>query len=277
MAEFWEDKTVMVTGGGGSIASEVIVSLLEKPVHAVRAFDASEDALFRLTHRVERNPRLRTLLGDIRDRERVKMAIDGVDMIIHTAAVKNIEVSEANVPETLRVNVEGTVNLVECCMREKPDRFIFVSSDKAADYTSLYGVSKYAGEKTVLWASRVAMKTIYGCVRLGNVMETRGNVFDTWSEEQSKGKPLSITHPDMKRFFMHVGEASAFIIKSLEVMENGCIYVPKMKEYSVMGLANTISPRVNVIGVRPGEKMREVLIASGEKPEDRGDYWLIRG
>ena len=277
MAEFWAGKTVMVTGGGGSIASEVIAKLLAKPVHAVRAFDVSEDSLFRLTHRVEGNPRLRTLLGDIRDRERVKMAIDGVDMILHTAAIKNIEISEANVPETLRVNVEGTVNLVECCMREKPDRFLFVSSDKAADYTSLYGVSKYAGEKTVMWASRVAMKTIYGCVRLGNVMETKGNVFERWFKEHGKGEPLSLTHPDMKRFFMHVGEASDFIVRTLETMGNGCIYVPKMKEYSVIDLAKTISPNVNIIGVRPGEKMREALIASHEKPEDRGDHWLIRG
>lgn len=238
-------------------------------------FDLSEDGLFKLQRKIS-DSRLRTLLGDIRDRERVKMALNKVDIIVHAAAVKNIEVSEYNAAETCRVNVEGTINLVETAMQEQVKRFLFISSDKAASYSTLYGATKFLGEKITVWASRISLNTVFSTVRFGNVFESRGNVFEVWYNEEKSGKPLSVTHPEMKRYFWHLGEASDFVIQMCEKMENGCIYIPKLKEYSILDLAKQHGGEIRIIGLRKGEKMREILFAEHEKVEEAEEFWVIK-
>ncbi|MBI4128402.1 MAG: SDR family NAD(P)-dependent oxidoreductase [Parcubacteria group bacterium] len=275
----WAGRTVLVTGGAGSIGSAVVTRILEAPVHALRVFDVNEDALFKLGRRVNKDSKMRLLLGDIRDRERVKMAIRGVDTVLHLASVKNIEVSEYNASEACRVNIEGTINLIETCLKASVDRFLTVSSDKAAKYSTLYGATKYIQEKLTSWAASISDETVFASARFGNVVETRGNVFEVWRKENSEGKPLSVTHPDMKRYLWHLSEAAEFIVNRVEDMENGYIYVPKMKEHSILELAKQYGKTgsFSIIGLRPGEKIREDLMFDFEKGEDRDTYWAIKG
>lgn len=281
MNSVFDNVTVLITGGAGSIASEVVSELLLKQVRAVRVFDNNEDALFKLKRRFQGDLRLRLLLGDIRDRERVKMAMKDVDIVIHTAAIKNIEVSEYNAAETCRINIDGTINLIENAMQLGVKRFLFISTDKAAEYSTLYGATKYVGERLTIWASRISTNTVFSAVRFGNVMETRGNVFTVWKKEDAEGKPLSITHPEMKRFFMHIDEAAKFIVSTVENMESGYTYIPKMRFYRLKDLAEAFNKGktgVNLIGLRSGEKMEEVLFTSHEqtKLEDCGSHWKIK-
>lgn len=280
----WINKTILITGGAGSIASQVVKELIKLPVKTVRVFDIDENALFKLGREIGNNNKFRPLLGDVRDRERVKMAVNGVDIIIHTAAIKNIEVSEYNAPETCRTNIDGTTNLIEIAMSHNINKFIFISSDKAVVSSTLYGATKYVGEKLVMWASKISLSTKFCVLRFGNVIETRGNVFDVWRKDLEMKRPLTITDTNMTRYFWHINEATTFILDRTLDMVNGYIYVPKMKEKNIMDLAcefikeNNIKLEYNVIGLRCGEKMDEYLFSVyDESPTDKGSYWEIKG
>jgi len=268
----------LVTGGAGSLGSAVVKHLLSyNHLHAVRVFDSNEDALFKLKRELD-SPKLRTLLGDIRDRERVKMALEGVDCVIHCAAVKNLEVSEYNAPETTRVNIEGTNNLIETFIRTKGKVFVFVSSDKAVEYESIYGATKFVGEKLTTWASRVTSEDKqFVVIRTGNFFESRGNVFEVWAKEMKANKPISITDPTITRYFIHIDEAASFVVSVVKNPRNGAIYVPKMQNYKIMDLAKKTGAEFKVIGLRDGEKMMEELMTEKEKlmAEETDDRWII--
>ncbi|WKT58300.1 SDR family NAD(P)-dependent oxidoreductase [Candidatus Nitrosotenuis chungbukensis] len=204
-------KTILITGGAGSIGSEITRELLRFPVKTIRVFDSDEYSLYRLSKSVD-DARVRFLLGSILDKDRLEVAGQNVDIIIHTAAVKNIEITEFNPLETIDINVIGLMNLIKMAMRNKPKKFLNISTDKAAEATTLYGSTKSLGEKLTTWAGQHVTTTKFATARFGNVMETRGNVFELWREEKERGKPLSITHPDMKRYFFNVNEACKFCI-----------------------------------------------------------------
>lgn len=272
----FDDETVLVTGGAGSIGSQLVKKLLDYPVRSVRVFDNDEYELFLLNRRL-RDKRLRLLLGNIIDRERVKLALRGVDSVYHLAAVKNIEISEFNCPQCVRANVDGTINLIECSLESRPKRFIFCSSDKAVEYTLLYGATKFLGERITLWAHRVQDDTKFSVARFPNVRETRGNVFEVFDEQRRRGEPLTLTHPEMRRYVMGVDEAVDFIIKASEVMKGGEIFVPaKVKEYKISDIAG--STKVKVIGARVGEKLSERLMTPEEEEiaVREGSMWIIR-
>ena len=270
-------RTVLVTGGAGSIGSALVEKILEYPIKSIRIMDIDEHALFRLG-RTLKNPKARLLLGNILDKERIEMACNNVDIIFHTAAIKNIEISEFNPIETIDTNINGTVNLIKTAMKTKPKIFINVSTDKAAESSTLYGSTKNLGEKLIFWAGKHLPPTKYASIRFGNVIETRGNVFEVWDEEKNLNKPLSITHPDMRRYFFKIDDAVNFILKCLPKASKGEIYVPKMKSYKITTLAKKISNKHKIIGPRPGEKMNEILIAESEKQNmiEKKDMWIIQ-
>lgn len=272
-----KNKTILVTGGAGSIGSSVVKRLLEYPVKAVRVLDIDEYGLFLLKRQVE-DPRLRPLLGNVLDKERIELAADEVDIIIHIAAIKNIEISEFNPIETIDTNINGTVNLIKMAMRNKPKKFLNISTDKAADASTLYGSTKQLSERLTTWAGVHTKKTKFASVRFGNVIESRGNVFDVWKREAENNKPLSITVPTMKRYFFHVDEAVNLIFKSLLQMKTGEIFIPKMKKYTLKNLALKFSKKHKIIGLRPGEKMEEILLTEVEKKHaiEKKDMWIIQ-
>ncbi len=272
-----KNKTILVTGGAGSIGSVLVAKILEFPVKTVRVLDIDEHALFKLNRSVN-DKRLRLLLGSITDKERIEMAGYKVDIILHLAAIKNIEISEFNPIETIDTNVQGMINLIKMSMINKPTKFLNVSTDKAAEASTLYGTTKQICERLTSWAGVHMGQTKFASIRLGNVIETRGNVFEIWKEEKEANKPLSITHPKMERYFFHVDEAVEYILKCITLVNLGEIFVPKMKSYMIKDLASEISKKHKIIGLRQGEKIEETLITQEEKKnaQEKDDMWIIR-
>ena len=272
-----KNKTILITGGAGSIGSAITKKLLQFPVRSIRVLDIDEHALFRLKREVN-DKRVRYLLGSILDKERIEMAGFKADIIIHTAAIKNIEISEFNPIQTIETNIMGTVNLIKMCMTTKPKKFLNISTDKAADATTLYGTTKNIGEKLTSWAGSHVSPTKFASARFGNVIETRGNVFEVWNEEKKGGKPLSVTDPNMKRYFFNLEEAVNFVLECLVEIKNGEIFVPKMKLFKVVDLANKISKNQKTIGIRKGEKINEILMNTEEKERtiEKNNMWVIK-
>ena len=272
-----KNKTILITGGAGSLGIVLTKKLLQYPIRTVRILDIDEHALFKLKRRID-DSRLRLLLGSVLDQERVEMAGNKIDIIFHLAAIKNIEISEYNPIETISTNVNGTVNMIKMAIRNKPKKFINISTDKAAEATTLYGITKHLSEKLTSWAGIHIGTTKFGSLRFGNMIETRGNVFEIWNEELKNNQPLSITDPLSERYFIHTEEAADVILRCLPLISTGEIIIPKMKSYNIKEAAMKLSKNHKKIGLRPGEKIREILITETEKKlaEERKDMWIIR-
>jgi len=259
-----KNQVILITGGSGSLGSELTKTLLKYPVKSVRVLDINEHALFQLKREIN-DPRLRLLLGNILDVDRINMAGSDVDIIIHAAAIKNIEITEFNPIETIDSNINGTVNMIKMAFRNKPKKFLNISTDKAANALTLYGTTKQLGERIISWAGVHTTGTKFASVRFGNIIESRGNVFEVWQNENKENKPLSITDPNMRRYFFHIDEAVDFVLSCLTMTQKGEIFIPKMKSYVIKDLASKISSKHKIIGLRQGEKMNEVLITDAEK------------
>lgn len=271
------DKVILVTGGAGSIGSALVKKLLDYPVRTIRVLDINEHALFRLKRSVN-DSRLRLLLGSVLDKERLEMAANNADLVIHTAAVKNIEISEFNPIETIDINTNGTVNMIKMAIKNKPKKFLNISSDKAADPSTIYGITKQLSERLTSWAGIHIPSTKFASIRFGNVIESRGNVFEIWDEELKNNQSLSVTHSLTERYFFHIGEAIDFILDCLPLANEGAIFVPKMKSYNIKQLATKLSHKHKIIGLRRGEKLKEILITAEEKriAEERKNMWIIK-
>ena len=271
------NKVVLITGGAGSIGSEIAKTILKYPVKTVRILDINEHALFKLKRSIN-DERLKFLLGDILDNNRVEMAMNYADIVINAAAIKNIEISEFNPIETINVNINGIVNLIQTSIRTNPKKFLNISTDKVADASTLYGTTKQLGERLTSWAGAHIQSSKFASVRLGNVMETRGNVFEIWKEEAENNKPLSITDPKMERYYFHVNEAVDFILSCIVKMKQGEIFIPKMKSYKMIDLASKYSKKHKIIGLRQGEKLNEILMTESEKEiaKEEKNMWVIK-
>jgi UDP-N-acetylglucosamine 4,6-dehydratase len=272
-----KNKIILITGGAGSIGSALTAELLNYPVRSIRVFDNDEHSLFQLKQSLN-NSKIDLLLGDILDKDRVDYAMKDVDIVIHTAALKNIEITEYNPLQTIDTNVNGTVNLLKMAIKHNPKKFINISTDKVVESSTLYATTKQIGERLTSWAGKHMKNTKFATIRFGNVIETRGNVFEVWKKQSENNQPLSITDPKMKRYFFHMDEATNFIIQCIVQMKTGEIMIPKMKLYKIKDLATKISKKQKIIGFRQGEKLQEVLITDEEKKnaQNRGNMWVIK-
>ena len=272
-----KNKVVLITGGAGSIGSSLTKTLLDYSVKSIRVFDNNEHALFKLSHSLN-DSRVEPLLGDILNKDRIELAVLGSDIIIHTAALKNIEITEYNPIEAIDVNVNGTINLLKSIIRNKSQIFINISTDKVAESSTLYGATKQLGERLTNWAGPHIDTSKFATVRLGNIIETRGNVFEVWNEQLKNNLPLSITDPKMKRYFFHMNEAVDFILQCMLHVNKGEIFVPKMKLHTIIDLASKLSKNQKIIGARQGEKLQEILITEEEKKisEEKENMWIIQ-
>ena len=272
-----KNQVILITGGAGSIGSSLTNFLLNYPVKSIRVFDNNEHALFKLSHSLD-DSRVQPLLGDILNKDSMDLAVLDTDIIIHTAALKNIEITEYNPIETIDVNVNGTINLIKSVIKNKPKIFINISTDKVAESSTLYGTTKQLGERLTNWAGPHIHTTKFATVRLGNIIETRGNVFEVWNEQLKNNLPLTITDSKMKRYFFHMDEAVDFILQCMLHVNKGEIFVPKMKLYTITDLALKISKNHKIIGPRQGEKLQEILITEEEKSisKEKENMWIIQ-
>ena len=272
-----KNKVVLITGGAGSIGSSLTKILLDYSVKSIRVFDNNEHALFKLSHSLN-DSRVEPLLGDILNKDRVELAVLGSDIIIHTAALKNIEITEYNPIEAIDVNVNGTINLIKSVIKNKPKIFINISTDKVAESSTLYGTTKQLGERLTNWAGPHVDTTKFATVRLGNIIETRGNVFEVWNEQIENNLPLTITDPKMKRYFFHMNEAVDFILQCMLYVNKGEIFVPKMKLHKITDIASKLSKNQKIIGARQGEKLQEILITEEEEKisQEKENMWIIQ-
>jgi len=271
------NKTILVTGGAGSVGSAIVKELLNYPIKQIRVIDIDEHALFRLNRSLKNN-KVRYLLGDILDKERIEMAGYSVDIIIHLAAIKNIEISEYNPIETVNTNINGTIAMIKMITKNKPKKFLNISTDKAVESSTLYGSTKHLGERLVSWAGiHLNPPTKFATARFGNVIETRGNVFEVWNEEIKNNKPISITDISMERYLFHLDEAVEFVLMCLPLVNNGEIFIPKMKSFKLKQIAKTFSKNYKIIGIRRGEKLKEVLMSKAEKEiaVEKKNFWII--
>lgn len=279
---FTDNKVVLVTGGAGSIGSVLVKKIVSGSPNSVRILDSSEYNLWKLKRDLQDNgsESVRLLLGDIRNKERVDFAMKGVDVVFHLAAIKNIYISEYNPFELIDTNIGGLEKIIASALKYKPERFLFISSDKAVNPTSMYGMTKTIGEQLISWADSISKETVFSSLRFGNVQQSSGNVFEIWEEQRRKGLPLTVTDERMERYFFDINECVDFIIRAGYLsVSKGEIFVPNMKEYRVIDMAREISNNIKITGIRKGEKLKEMLMTVEEKkkakPIDDFSIWVI--
>lgn len=274
------EKTVLVTGATGSFGTEFIRTVLEShDVKAVRAFSRDELKQSELRRKVD-DSRLRFLLGDVRDLERLRIATRGVDVIVHAAALKQVPACEYNPFEAVQTNIVGTQNVITAAIENEVSLVLGLSTDKAPFSATLYGATKLVAERLLSQAGVYVDPEItrFGAVRYGNVLGSRGSVVPIF-REQAKSGVVTITDPRMTRFWMRLDQAVEFVLSSLPLVRDGETFVPKIPSASISDLVDVLAPDAErlVTGVRPGEKLHEVLLTEDESRNayDVGDRYAI--
>jgi len=277
MKNIFKNKNILVTGGCGSIGSEIVKQLLVYDPNVVRILERSEAAHFRLNQEIQ-SPKLRPLIGDICDKRRVDRSMRGIDIVFHAAAMKHVSMCEYNPSEAISVNVLGTQNLVDAAIEQGVKRFVGISTDKAVNPTSTMGATKLLSEKIISNASISGGSQIrFGCVRFGNVLASSGSVIPLFERQIKDGDAVTITSKSMTRFFMSIPDAVALVLGAARLAQRGEIFVLKMKAMKIIDLAEVLveelAPRYGkdpkrikyrVIGMRPGEKEHEPLMTKEE-------------
>ena len=264
----WKNQVVLITGGTGSFGKKFTKILLEeKQPKKIIIFSRDELKQHEMQVGGYHHESLRYFIGDIRDRERLVRAMHGVDIVVHAAALKQVPACEYNPMEAIKTNIMGTANVVEAALDAGVKKVMTISTDKAVSPANLYGATKLAAEKLTIQSNAYAAgsATRYSCVRYGNVVGSRGSVVPLFLKQRASGK-VTITDDRMTRFWLSLDQGVRFVIDCIEQMEGGEVFVPKIPSTKVIDLARAISPDadVNIIGIRPGEKLHEMLISEDE-------------
>jgi len=264
----WTEQIILVTGGTGSFGKKFIAMMLAE-YHPAKLIVFSRDELKQHEMRVAgfNHPSLRYFIGDVRDVERLRRAMHGVDLVVHAAALKQVPACEYNPMEAIKTNILGSSNVVEAALDVGVKKVLALSTDKAVNPINLYGATKLAAEKLLIQSNSYAggMATRFSCVRYGNVVGSRGSVVPIFLQQKASGK-LTITDERMTRFWLTLEQGVRFVIHCIENMHGGEVFVPKIPSMKIVDLAKAIAPGTNleVVGIRPGEKLHEVLISEDE-------------
>ncbi len=264
----WKNQVVLVTGGTGSFGKKFIEIMLKdyQPKKLI-IFSRDELKQYEMQAAGFNHPSLRYFIGDIRDRERLVRALNGVDIVVHAAALKQVPACEYNPMEAIKTNIMGTSNVMEAALDAGVRKVLALSTDKAVNPVNLYGATKLAAEKLVVQSNAYAAGTAtrYSCVRYGNVVGSRGSVVPVFLKQRESGK-VTITDDRMTRFWLSLEQGVRFVISCIEQMEGGEVFVPKIPSMNVTDLARAIAPKakIDIIGIRPGEKLHEVMISEDE-------------
>ena len=273
-------KTILVTGGTGSFGVAFVETLLrEHDPGVVRVYSRDEFKQLQMRERIG-DEKVRYLIGDVRDRERLMRAFDGVDVVVHAAALKQVPTAEYNPIEAVRTNIDGTVNVINAAIDRGVSQLMFLSTDKAVEPINLYGATKLVAEKLCVNANvyNTPRGTFISCTRYGNVLGSRGSVVTTFLQQRANGV-LTITDQNMTRFWITVEQGVNFVIDSIERMVGGEVFIPKIPSMRLKELSEAVAPdaRHEIIGARPGEKSHEALISREESARAviYDDYFMI--
>jgi FlaA1/EpsC-like NDP-sugar epimerase len=279
LEEAFGNKKILVTGGTGCIGSEIVRRLLRYKPNVVRIFSNDEDHTFRMMQELGLRSDLRFLIGDVRDKERLIRAMEDIDIVYHAAALKHVPLCEYNPFEAIKTNVLGTQNLIEAALTSGVEKVINISTDKAVNPVNTMGATKLLAEKLIIDANlyKGLKKTIFSCVRFGNVLFSRGSVIPLFEEQIRQKKPITITDPDMTRFMMSIPETINLVFKATIMAKGGEIFILKMPVVRLGDLIDVIIEkylpkygynkgdiRKEIIGPRPGEKLFEELMTEIE-------------
>lgn len=274
------NKTVLVTGGTGSFGKKFIIKALEQDVKKVIVFSRDELKQYEMKQEFT-DDRIRFFIGDVRDKERLDRAFDGVDIVIHAAAMKHVDACEYNPFEAIKTNINGAQNVVEAAIDCGVEKVIALSTDKACSPVNLYGATKLASDKLFVAANSYvgAKKTSFSVVRYGNVVGSRGSVVPFFKKIKETGT-VPVTDERMTRFWITLDQGVQFVLDNLERMHGGEIFVPKIPSMKVIELAKAIAPEceIEIIGIRPGEKLHEAMIMEDDARHtvEFDDYYVIQ-
>jgi UDP-N-acetylglucosamine 4,6-dehydratase len=264
----WKNKVILVTGGTGSFGKKFIEIVLKEYTPAkLIVFSRDEQKQHEMRQAGFDHPNLRYFIGDIRDYQRLRRAFEGVDFVVHAAALKQVPACEYNPMEAVKTNILGSSNVIDAALDANVEKVIALSTDKAVNPINLYGATKLAAEKLFVQSNAYAggRKSRFACVRYGNVVGSRGSVVPVFLRQRDEGV-ITITDERMTRFWISLEQGVRFVIQCLDEMHGGEVFVPKIPSMKVVDLAKVVAPqaKINVIGIRPGEKLHEVLISEDE-------------
>ncbi len=277
----WSSSSILVTGSTGSFGKK-FVEILLKEYHPKKIIVFSRDELKQYDMRMQGfdHESMRYFVGDVRDQNRLRRAMDGVDLVVHAAALKQVPTCEYNPFEAVMTNIMGARNIVEAALDAGVKKVVALSTDKAVNPVNLYGATKLVAEKLFVQGNAYSgmHPTRFCCVRYGNVVGSRGSVVPLFIKQRTTGK-VTITDPRMTRFWITLDQAARFVIRSAEQMQGGEIFVPKIPSMRVTDLAKAIAPgcEVETIGIRPGEKLHESMLSEDEAPHsmEQDDRYVI--
>ena len=267
----FNNQIILVTGGTGSWGYELVKQLLTYEPKEIRIFSRNESNQFTMKQEFDNNPKLQFIIGDIKEKDALIEASQDVDYIFHLAALKHVPVCEYQPLEALKTNVNGTQNVIDAAISCNVKRVVYISTDKASNPSNFYGLSKAMGERLIIHANTLNTKTRFVCIRGGNVLGTNGSVIHVFKKHiQEKGK-IGITDLEMTRFFLTIEEAIKLVFKATFESLGGEIFVMKMPACKIIDLAQVLAEASNrkdvgveILGIRPGEKIHELLLSEYE-------------
>ncbi|TFD95793.1 UDP-N-acetylglucosamine 4,6-dehydratase (inverting) [Jeotgalibacillus sp. R-1-5s-1] len=277
-----DNKIILVTGGTGSFGKKFTKKIIESNLKKVIIFSRDELKQYEMAKEFT-DPRIRFFIGDVRDKDRLYRAFDGVDIVIHAAALKHVEACEYNPFEAVKTNINGAQNIIEAAIDRGVGKVIALSTDKAASPVNLYGATKLASDKLFVAGNSYAgdKPTRFSVVRYGNVVGSRGSVVPFFKKLVDQGSDsIPVTDERMTRFWITLDQGVQFVIDSLDRMKGGEIFVPKIPSMRVKDLARAIAPNVEtkIIGIRPGEKLHESMITEDDarRTLEYDSYYVIQ-
>jgi UDP-N-acetylglucosamine 4,6-dehydratase len=279
----FDDKSILITGGTGSFGKKYVRTLLRR-FRPRRIIVYSRDELKQYEMQMEySDPAMRYFIGDVRDSQRLLQAMNGVDFVIHAAALKQVPAAEYNPMECIKTNIHGAENVISAAIAAGVRKVIALSTDKAANPINLYGATKLASDKLFVAANNVVGRDgpAFAVVRYGNVVGSRGSVVPFFERlVAGQAESLPITHPDMTRFWISLQQGVDFVLRNFSRMYGGEIFVPKIPSIRVVDLAQAIAPQIpaRVVGIRPGEKLHEIMCPADDShlTLEFGDHYVLR-
>ncbi|MEA5616570.1 UDP-N-acetylglucosamine 4,6-dehydratase (inverting) [Cronbergia sp. UHCC 0137] len=279
----FNNKSILITGGTGSFGHKFVKSILNKYTPQ-KVIVYSRDELKQYEMEREFNsPVMRYFLGDVRDRDRLRLALRGVDYVIHAAALKQIPAAEYNPMECIKTNIYGANNVIDVALEQQVEKVIALSTDKAVNPINLYGATKLAADKLFVAANNIVgeMKTRFSVVRYGNVVGSRGSVVPLFQKlVREKATEIPITDPRMTRFWITLQQSVDLVFNSFERMQGGEIFIPKIPSMKMIDLAEALAPGVpiKIIGIRPGEKLHEAMFSkeSSHLALEFADHYVLK-